>query len=226
MEELDTIERFLIGKYLQLEKGVIRIPLEALQLMPRILQGRLLLDALQKVSDTTPIGKRQLDQILKLIDNQPGRHIEIGEVNVIRGREHLSFCSGANATKEGDFAALLTVPGKVSLDDRVIVAEWVDQMPEPGTIHRNEFYADADMVQLPLVVRTWKEGDRIDPLGLSGSKLVSDVLTDARYPSREKKSAIVVEVDGRILWVAGICRSSYACITEKSSRIVKLSMPK
>lgn len=62
---------------------------------------------------------------------------------------------------------------------------------------------------LPVVWRTWRPGDRIQPLGMTGHSAVSDVLTQAKIPhARRPFMKVLVRMsDDRILWVPG-CKIS------------------
>jgi tRNA(Ile)-lysidine synthase len=62
---------------------------------------------------------------------------------------------------------------------------------------------DQESLQFPLLVRHWREGDRIRPLGMTGTQLVSDILTQRKVPVFMKPSAVVVEMNGEIIWLAG-----------------------
>jgi len=53
-------------------------------------------------------------------------------------------------------------------------------------------------------VRFWKNGDRIRPFGMSGSKLLSDIFTDRKISSFERREIPLVTSDGKIAWVAGV----------------------
>ena len=54
-----------------------------------------------------------------------------------------------------------------------------------------------------LIFRSWRAGDRMKPLGMTGSKKLSDVFTDLKVPRAERNSRIVVECGGQIAALAG-----------------------
>ena len=54
-----------------------------------------------------------------------------------------------------------------------------------------------------LVFRTWRAGDRMKPLGMTGSKKLSDIFTDLKVPRAERGARIVVECGGEIAALAG-----------------------
>lgn len=53
-------------------------------------------------------------------------------------------------------------------------------------------YFDQEKCRFPLTIRTWKSGDRIVPLGMNGSKLVSDLLTDKKTPAHFRANVQVM----------------------------------
>ena len=54
-----------------------------------------------------------------------------------------------------------------------------------------------------VVLRHWKQGDRIKPFGLHGSKLVSDLFADLKFDHAEKHQTWLLEADGDIIWIVG-----------------------
>lgn len=87
-------------------------------------------------------------------------------------------------------------------------------------------YIDADTVQLPLTLRRMQAGDRFRPYGMhSGSKLVSDYLTDRKVNILEKRRQVIVtDSTGAIVWVAPREIDDRYRITTKTTHILKLSL--
>ena len=54
-----------------------------------------------------------------------------------------------------------------------------------------------------LTFRSWRAGDRMKPLGMAGSKKLSDIFTDLKVPRAERNARIVVECGGEIAALAG-----------------------
>jgi tRNA(Ile)-lysidine synthase len=53
-----------------------------------------------------------------------------------------------------------------------------------------------------MILRGWQAGDRMKPLGMKGqSKKIQDILTDKKIKGFQKKSALVLEIDGEIAWL-------------------------
>lgn len=65
---------------------------------------------------------------------------------------------------------------------------------------------DLDKIDFPLTLRHWRQGDRFHPLGMKGSKLLSDFFVDHKYTNAQKEGQwLLVSANGDILLVVG-CR--------------------
>ncbi len=54
------------------------------------------------------------------------------------------------------------------------------------------------------LVRAWRDGDRMRPAGLGGTKTLQDLFTDRKVPRDLRRQLPVVEAAGEIAWVAGL----------------------
>lgn len=81
-------------------------------------------------------------------------------------------------------------------------------------------YLDAAQVLFPLFVRGRKEGDRIQPLGMTGEKKLQDVLVDAKVP-REERDLVPLVCDAQgVLWVCGHVLSQRARVTPNTQQLL------
>lgn len=84
-------------------------------------------------------------------------------------------------------------------------------------------WLDADRIRPPLLLRPWVAGDRMRPDGLSGSKLISDILIDAKVP-RDRKARIHVLADAeRIIWLCGMRLAEGVKAGPNSSRVFRFT---
>ncbi|MEV5030794.1 tRNA lysidine(34) synthetase TilS [Paenibacillus sp. LPE1-1-1.1] len=85
---------------------------------------------------------------------------------------------------------------------------------------RYEAIFDASELSYPLVVRNRRPGDRIQVLGLNGSKKVQDMFVDEKIaPLKRELYPLLFDAAGRLLWIPGIRRSSHA-LTETHTKDV------
>ena len=66
-----------------------------------------------------------------------------------------------------------------------------------------EVLVPLDALEAPLLLRPWRRGDRMRPAGLGGSKLISDMLTEARVPRNLRARCYVLCCGDRIVWLVG-----------------------
>ena len=60
-----------------------------------------------------------------------------------------------------------------------------------------------------IILRHWRKGDRFQPFGMKGTKLVSDLFSDLKLDYYDKKRAWLLEADGEIIWVVGLRSSAH-----------------
>lgn len=76
-----------------------------------------------------------------------------------------------------------------------------------------------------LFVRTFKEGDRIKPIGMKGTKKVKDVFIDEKIPMTIRKKLPIVLSNNEILWVASLKRSREELIDiKKDKKVLKIEL--
>ena len=88
-----------------------------------------------------------------------------------------------------------------------------------------DIWIDADKVAFPLSVRLIKEGDRMIPLGMKGSKLISDMLTDTKvsYFDRQRQY-VLLNNDQQIIWLLGRRIDDRYKITSSTKTVLKIKL--
>ncbi len=82
---------------------------------------------------------------------------------------------------------------------------------------------DADKVRFPLTLRPIQAGDRFQPFGMKGSKLISDYLTDCHVMRFDRQRQLVVtDADGVIVWLCGHRVDGRFAVTEATQRTLLL----
>jgi tRNA(Ile)-lysidine synthase len=87
---------------------------------------------------------------------------------------------------------------------------------------RTKAYLDADTLTFPLVWRIRESGDRMQPLGMKGSKKVSDLLTDQKINRFAKERTHVLISGGKIVWLEGIGLADSSKISPHTSRVLAI----
>ncbi len=93
---------------------------------------------------------------------------------------------------------------------RVVIGSWhvaIRRGPVESAVTRSG--ATTALEPGSYTIRPWAPGDRIRPLGGTGTRPVSTLLREALVPPRRRRHwpVVVSDVDATIVWVPGICRS-------------------
>jgi tRNA(Ile)-lysidine synthase len=104
----------------------------------------------------------------------------------------------------------LPVPGRARFGDWEVEAT----LAGPG-----EVAVSAAALGGSATVRSWREGDRMRPTGLGGTKTLQDLFTDRKIPRALRRALPVVESGGTIVWVAGMALDERFAAPEGESAV-------
>ncbi len=115
--------------------------------------------------------------------------------------------------------------------------EGVTRIPDPGFVFEmttipytaaatptSKFEAlfDAAEAAGELMVRNFRTGDRIAPIGMSGHRKVKDIFIDEKLPIAERGIFPIVQLKGAIAWIPGIVRGRVGLVTERTERVLRV----
>ena len=84
---------------------------------------------------------------------------------------------------------------------------------------------DAAKVQFPLTVRRVEEGDWMQPYGMKGRKLLSDLMTDLKMTVFEKRrQLVVVDSRGVVVWLVGLRTDQRVAVTDQTTVVQELRL--
>ena len=88
----------------------------------------------------------------------------------------------------------------------------------------NQIYIDAEELEFPITIRSWKPGDKVDLYGMEGRKSLKKLFVDLKLSRFEKDIVPIVSDQKGILWVAPY-RFSKRCRNELvSENMIQISM--
>ena len=89
----------------------------------------------------------------------------------------------------------------------------------------HEATLDARQVRFPLTVRRVEEGDWMIPYGMTGRKLLSDLMTDLKMSLFDKRrQLVVVDAQGAVVWAIGL-RTDHRCrVTDATQEVIAIKI--
>jgi tRNA(Ile)-lysidine synthase len=148
------------------------------------------------------LGRERAAEILRLGKDPEGGEVDLGGgLRALCESGRIGFVTSLEVEAAPQPVAL-RVPGLVRIGPWEVRAELhpapVDAAgPERATL-------DAATLAGEVEVRTWREGDRMQPLGLEGTKTLGDLFSEGGIPRSERHGVPVVTVAGEVAWVAGV----------------------
>ncbi len=144
----------------------------------------------------------QIGFILRAMEGNPGKHF-------LSASHQLSM--------ERDILQLSPIMEEISCE--ALIDSEMREIQSPMNLRFSKFEKDGNFVMdsslevalldfdklvFPLKLRKWKTGDHFRPLGMKGSKLLSDFFVDRGFTAHQKKQTFVLlNADGSIVWVVG-----------------------
>lgn len=213
-EYLDTIAQKHCAAWSEGE-----IPLEALNLHPALVRRAVRL-ALGRWFEYE-WSFEHIESILALAQREPGRKVSLpGGLEALRQNDLITV-GYPQKWLSVPYHYFLPCPGSVWIPEWDLkVSIWLTRDFEPGP---DREYFLAKELQLPLLLRTRKPGDRFRPRGVPGTKKLKDWFVDAKIP-KAARERIPILVDGQgILWVAGKRRASRA-LPEEGEELIAINL--
>ena len=82
---------------------------------------------------------------------------------------------------------------------------------------------DYDKIEERIVIRNRKDGDKMKPLGIKGTKKLKDIFINLKVPREERDVIPLICFDDEIAWIVGYKVSESFKITKSTKRVLKIS---
>jgi tRNA(Ile)-lysidine synthase len=186
--------------------GAVAIRADALEGSEPALR-RLALRALAEraAGRAVPLSRRRAGQIMRLALMPEGGEVDLGQGVTAVCEAGLIRFETATEADAAPAPTPLRVPGSCRFGQWEVRAELRAGPLEPAGPDLATL--DAEALGDELVVRTWRQGDHMRPLGMRGTKSLQDLFTDKGVPRSLRHHLPVVTAAGRVAWVAGVAVS-------------------
>jgi tRNA(Ile)-lysidine synthase len=87
---------------------------------------------------------------------------------------------------------------------------------------KNAAFFDADLLNFPLTIRKWHQGDTFKPFGMSGFKKLSDYFVDQKFRIDQKEEAWLLVSGNDIIWIIGNRTDDRYKISNRTKNILEI----
>ena len=179
---------------------------------PDCLKRRISAEAL-KLWGAKEITSSRVDSFIEFSLKESGKQFDINSYIYIK-KEYDSIVR-YERTEKKELYHIIDSDGEFSADGWSISVRVVD-----GYVKRtnnNIAIFDKGKLEFPLTLRYRKDGDKIQMMGLGGSKKLSDVFTDAKVPPGMRDNIPIVLKNSQVLYIGGL-RQSGLYETDKATK--------
>jgi len=138
--------------------------------------------------------------------------------------------------KDRDFLLLLQTDKNPSINNECVVIHkentkitspinlLFENVQEKKNINTNTIYVDKNLLNYPLTLRKWENGDYFYPSGMKGKKKLSKYFKDEKVSVFDKKNIwLLCNNDNKIIWIVGKRQDNRFLTCKASTELLKIT---
>lgn len=141
-----------------------------------------------------------VDDLMKIIKGRTGGQVFSDTHRFLKNRDELIISGADTMNDERSFSTPEDLGRSELVDSVKCIALKADFTIDPDS---RTAYLDHSRISFPITIRRWRTGDYFYPFGMTGKKKVSDYFIDRKFSRIAKDKAMILESDGRIVWIIG-----------------------
>ncbi|GHT49755.1 tRNA(Ile)-lysidine synthase [Bacteroidia bacterium] len=172
-------------------------------------------------------GEEVVKDAARAIGSQSGKMFHAPQFTLIRDRQHFLLQQGiaAQARNNNWLTPHTPHPTPYTLYP---IPYTLNQFPLPPNFvikkDKNIAYFDADLLQMPLTWRHWRQGDKFVPFGMTSFQKVSDYFTNHKFSLPEKAKTWLLCSGDDIIWIVGHRTDNRFRITTKTKNALVVEL--
>ncbi len=210
IKEVDSVKKSIVAQ----EKDQMLIPVKLLKEHPQC--RAVLFEILRPFNFNGEV----VDDVIESLEGIPGKQFFSSTHRLVRDRFNLVLVPLEDDNKETYYIESETkqITEPVSLTLTTFKREDDFKLSRsPHCVH-----LDADLVEYPLKLRHWTEGDYFRPLGMEQFKKVSDFFVDEKFSLIAKEKTWLLLSGDDIIWVMGYRIDDRFKVTTSTRNILEL----
>lgn len=175
-----------------------------------------------EICKTYGFSSQQMNDVVQLLQSESGHYVASSTHRIIRNRNWLMIVPVKDVIAEN----ILIESGKKKIHFKEGELE-IDVVPINKvhvTSDANIALLDVSVVQFPLLLRYWKQGDYFYPLGLNKKKKLSRFFIDQKISVVGKEKIRVIESDKKIIWIAGMRIDHRFAIKPSTKQVLRIKL--
>ncbi|MEO6230465.1 MAG: tRNA lysidine(34) synthetase TilS [Ferruginibacter sp.] len=205
-----------LKKLLEIKGNEVHIPV--LKLLKTTPLASILFEIIKPYGFTA----HQTSEVIALLKSESGKYTESALYRIIKNRNWLII--SPKQTTEAANILIETVECEVAFEKGIIKIQELNNDQIKLSVDNNTAMLDAATIQFPLLLRKWKQGDYFYPLGMQKKKKLSRFFIDNKLSLTQKENTWVVEMNKKIIWIAGMRIDDRFKISSNTQKVLKLTL--
>jgi tRNA(Ile)-lysidine synthase len=226
---LDNLERFkdietLYGQAIQLHKENLlehngdELHIPVLKLLKAKPLKTIIYEIIKEFGFTT----NQVKDVLHLLESETGKYINSATHKIIRNRKWIIITP--QYLTEVSLIVIDENDHEINFEIGKIKVEKLESADVKISDDNLTAAMDAKDITFPLLLRKWKQGDYLYPLGMQKKKKVGKLLNDLKISLPGKEKIWVIESNKRIIWVVGKRIDDRFKVTNQTKNIIRIRL--
>jgi tRNA(Ile)-lysidine synthase len=167
------------------------------------------------------IESSDIKKIFSLVNKQSGKSEELS-ARLIALKERNEIIIKKKTINKRSELQKIKIGDEVNIRGKIISISNVNKDKIKFNNSKNLEYISADNIKNDFTLRSWKLGDKFLPIGMKGTKKVSDYLNDVKINSFEKENQLILENKGKIVWIVGRRLDERYRVTSNTKKVLQL----
>jgi tRNA(Ile)-lysidine synthase len=235
----DVVEKLVAFWGINPADSEIAVPLTEFYQQHQAIQARMVKFLLEGMTPSqNGIGHRHIESVLNLSHKRDSAFrtldlplrivVEKGPVFLkIRKVSQYSDDVPFSREKSGRFEIKVEVPATIEVPE-IKRNVMIEMIADPGFAeirnHPEVAFMDYDCIKQPLFLRNWRPGDRIELLGLGGTKKLKKYFIDKKISSKLRGTIPLLVDSLSVIWIADERISQRVRVTENTKKVLKIEL--
>ncbi len=163
-----------------------------------------------------------IDDGIKFIEqSQSGLHMNISSMYMTSCQSGVIFSSKCSETSDYSYKIKCGQSVYIPEADKTVICTKADKYVRSG---KNTVFISVDSDDAVFEIRNRRNGDRIRPFGLNGTKKLKDYFIDNKIDISMRNKIPIIVYNNEVVWITGMCLSENHKISENTKNILKFEI--
>ncbi|MDT7831009.1 tRNA lysidine(34) synthetase TilS [Flavobacteriaceae bacterium S356] len=165
-------------------------------------------------------GFTEWNDVVSLLSAQSGKQVFAKEYRLLKDRQFLMLTKTEATVSQNKVYEILETMDKIDIPISLHMQATKEKVIKSSV----DILVDKDLLNFPLHVRKWGYGDYICPIGMQGTKKLSQLFKDRKLSLIDKENVwLLTDAMDTIIWVIGMRQDRRFSVSKSTKSILKIT---